>query len=320
MKLEYGIIIVVGIFASVSLGLIISNPDETPQSISFSKHSEELVQMNELSKKYHLMENEQKFDESKKQMQEKLKEISLDYMGLKIAHVELLEGYYPFQNSTHWEERFDLEPSSVCDFESVIPLHMQKLSETENFKIFTKKYATHNLELSIQDERTYQSNIHYGLFVTNTQNQSASTYFHLSSCTNEITDKESLFLHCFDGDTGYRYATHNYDDIISSYSNGEFCNIVLDPWRQSLYDYSQTLNEKQRQLQQESMENNFEDDYESQSAFFTEMNRQGELGNIVGVMVRGKFDDTSTQDMIKQYEKQYGSLSDELLELIEKRK
>jgi len=106
---------------------------------------------------------------------------------------------------------------------------MQILTQTENFERFTKKYSTYDLELSIQDERSQQSNIHYGLFATNSKNQSASTYFHLSSCTNEITDTETLFLHCYDGDTDNRFRTRNYDDIVSSYSNGDFCKIVLDP-------------------------------------------------------------------------------------------
>ena len=72
-------------------------------------------------------------------MQEKLKEVSSDYLGLNISNMELLEGYYPFQNATYWEKRFDLEPSSVCDFERIIPLHMQIISKTDNFKIFTKE-------------------------------------------------------------------------------------------------------------------------------------------------------------------------------------
>lgn len=315
MKLEYGIIIVVGVFASVSMALIMSNPYETPNSTSFEKHFDELVQLNELSKKYHLTEDAQRFENSKRLMQEKIKEISLDYMGLKIEHVELLERYYPFQNSTYWAERFDLDPSSICDFESVIPLHMQKLTQTENFERFTKKYGSYNLELSIQDERSHQSNIHYGLFATNNKNQSASTYFHLSSCSNEITDKEPLFLHCFDGDTDYRFVTHNYDDIVSSYSNGEFCKIILDSWRQSIFDYSQVLHEKQNLLHQESMKNMA--DQESQLKLLTEMNKLDELRSIVGLIFHGKFDEQNTQNMIKQYEKQYGSLPVELLEIIE---
>ena len=37
-------------------------------------------------------------------------------------------------------------------------------------------------------------------------------------------------------------------------------------------------------------------------------------------MVHGKFDGKVIQEKIKQYEKQYGDLPEELLELIEKRK
>ena len=317
MKTEFYIIIIMVLLTSATFFLIYQNPNDTPKLTSFEKHSDELVQLNELSKKYHLAEDAQRFENSKELMQEKIKDISLDYMVLEIAHVELLEGYYPFQNSTYWAERFGLEPSSVCDFERVIPLHMQKLSQTENFERFTKKYGTYNLELSIQDERSHKSNIHYGLFATNSKNQSASTYFHLSSCTNEITDSARLFLNCFDGNTDYRFATHNYDDIVSSYSNGEFCKIVLDPWRQSIFDYSQVLREKQKLLHQESMQNMA--DQESQKKLLIEMNKQGELRTLVGTILYDKFDEQGTHDMIKQYEKQYGSLPDELLELIEKR-
>ena len=123
-----------------------------------------------------------------------------------------------------------------------------------------------------------------------------------------------MFLHCYDGDTDNRFRTRNYDDIVSSYSNGDFCKIVLDPWRQSVYDYSQVLREKQRELQEELMIDDM--DYESHVNFFAEMNKLGEQQNIVGKIVYGKFDEPDTQDMIEQYEKQYGSLPDKLLELM----
>ena len=102
MKTEFNIIIIMILLASFTLFLIYQNPDETPKSISFEKHSNELVQMNQLSKKYQLMEDTQKFDESKRLMQEKIKEISSNYLGLDITHVELMDGYYPFQNATQF--------------------------------------------------------------------------------------------------------------------------------------------------------------------------------------------------------------------------
>lgn len=124
-------------------------------------------------------------------------------------------------------------------------------------------------------------------------------------------------MHCYGGNNDYRFVTHNHDDIISSYSNGEFCKIELDSWRQSIFDYSKTLHEKRRQLEKELTENVV--DPESQLKFISEMEIQGDLDGIVWSMIHGKFDEQSTQNKIKQYEKQYGSLPDELLELIEEK-
>ena len=97
-----------------------------------------------------------------------------------------------------------------------------------------------------------------------------------------------------------------------------FCKIELDPWRQSIYEYAQKLNEKRKAFEMEQMMSI--EDYEDQWQVLGEMNRQGDLGNIVWNIVHGKFDDQKTQEMIKSYAEQHGSLPEELLELIEKRK
>jgi len=316
MKTEFNIIIVMALLVSAVLILVSQNPNETPKLLSFEKYSNDIVEINEKSKKYKLVDDEIKFNATKKLMQEKIKKISLDFMGLKISNVELLDGYYPFQDPHSVVERFDLEELSVCSFEQKIPLHLQTISQTENFQMFTKKYSSYKLELTIMDERSYLSNVHYGLIAFNHENQFASTYFHVDSCTDEITDKEPYHLNCFDGNDDYSYSTFNTDDILSSFSSVEFCKIKLDSWRQSLYDYSKTLQEKQRQLEMKLIAS------EDQVAFgppFSEMNILGDLRNIVANMVHGKFDDQSTHEMIKKYEKQNGSLPKELLELIENR-
>ena len=158
----------------------------------------------------------------KKLMHEKLQEVFLDYLEIKISEVTLLEGQYPFWDVQSRIDRYDLEPSSICGFEQNIPLHMQKISQTDNFQKFAKKYSPHILELIIMDERNTIPNIHYGLIATSNQNQSASTYFHLDSCINEITDEEPYHLNCFDGNNNYRFGTFNTDDILSSFSNTSF--------------------------------------------------------------------------------------------------
>lgn len=317
MKIEFNIIVILILLTSTTLFLIYQNPDDTPNSSSFEKHSDDLVQINENSKKYQLLDDVQKFDESKKLMQEKLKTISMDYLEIKILDVTLLEGQYPFWDVQYRIDKFDLESSSICDFEQNMPLHLQKIAQTENFQRFAKKYSSHALELIIMDERNAISNIHYGLIATNEKNQGASTYFHLDSCTNEITDKNPYHLNCFDDDNDYRFATSNYEHVLSSYSNNHFCKIELDLWRQSLYDYSKILQEKQRQLEIESMADTV--DQESHWKFFSEMNKQGKLGNLVAYMIHNSFDEQSLQEKIEQYENQFGNIPDELSELIEKR-
>lgn len=317
MKTEYLVIIIMALLASSALFLISQNPDESPKLRSFEKYSDEIIQINQESKKYELANDMQNYNASKKLMEEKLKDVSFDYLGIKISDVLLLDGYYPFKDVGYRIEKFDLEPSSICDFEKDIPLHMQKISQTANFQMFAKKYSSYPVELDLFDERNDISNIHYGLIATNGKNQSASTYFHLDSCTNEMSDKSPYFLNCFDGNNDYRFATFNTDHVLSSYSNGDFCNVELDSWRQSLFEYSETLREKQQELEMESMEKT--DDPEFQWEFISAMNKQGDLGNLVAFMIHNNFDEQSLQEKIQEYEKQYGSLPEELLDLIEKR-
>jgi len=66
MKTEFNIILIMIILASATLFLIYQNPDQTPKSLSLEKYSSEIAQINEKSKKYQLIEDVQKFDESKK--------------------------------------------------------------------------------------------------------------------------------------------------------------------------------------------------------------------------------------------------------------
>ncbi len=318
MKTEFGIIVLVAIIASATLFFIYQNPNEIPKSMSFKKQTSEIIQINENSKKYKLDNDMQQFNASKKLMEEKLKELSWDLLGIKISKVTLLEGQYPFLTVQERAEKFDLDPSSVCAFEQNIPLQLQKISQIDNFQMFSKKYRSHTIELDIFDERNDISNIHYGLIATNDNEQSASTFFHLDTCTNKITDKQPYSLNCFDANSDYKFATFNTDDVLSSYSNGHFCKIELDPWRQSLHEYSLTLREQLRQLEQESMTGIV--DQESHWKFISEMNKLGDLGNLVAQVTHYNYDEQGLQEKIEQYEKQYGSIPEELSELMEKRK
>ena len=117
MKTEYKIIAIMIFLASSTLFLIYQNPNESPKSKSFEKHSDEIVQINEKLKKYQLTNDMQNFNVSKRLMHEKLKDVSLDYLEIKISEVTLLEEQYPFWDVQYRVDRFDLESSSICGFE-----------------------------------------------------------------------------------------------------------------------------------------------------------------------------------------------------------
>ena len=134
MKTEFKIISIMIILACVTLFLIYPDPDVSPNLSSYQNDSKELVSLNEQSKKHQL--DDVQFESSKELMVQKLKEISPQYMGIKISDV-WMEGYYPFRDTTEMAQRFDFDVSSICNFEANIPLHLKVLSQTENFKKFT---------------------------------------------------------------------------------------------------------------------------------------------------------------------------------------
>lgn len=317
MRAEFRLVFIMALLTSATLFLILQSPDGTPESLLLEKHSREIVQINEDSKNYHLLGDAQGLNDSKKSMQEKLKEASLAHMGLEVSSVDLIDGHYPFEDSQAAAERFGLEPSSVCSFAQSIPLHMKKISQTENFGLFAKKYSQYPIELYIMDERSYRSNVHYGLSASSPEGHRASTYFHIDSCTGERTDGEPYFLHCPYDSNGHIFVSYNYEDIVASISSSYFCKIELDPWRQSLYEYSQSLREERRQFQTEWQPET--PDMESHLEFVSELERQLDLEDIIWWIVQGRFDEQGTQDMIRQYELQYGSMPEDLLELIGKR-
>ena len=115
MKTEFRIIVLMAIVTFTTLLFIYQNPNEIPKSMYFTKQTNEIIQINENSKKYKTNYDIQLFNASKKQMEEKLKELSSDLLGIKISKVTLLEGQYPFLTVQERAEKFDLESFlSVC--------------------------------------------------------------------------------------------------------------------------------------------------------------------------------------------------------------
>ena len=64
MKTEFNILIIMTVLVSATLFLIHQNPDEIPQSMAFQKYSNEIIQIDEKSKEYQLINDVQNFNES----------------------------------------------------------------------------------------------------------------------------------------------------------------------------------------------------------------------------------------------------------------
>jgi len=212
MKTEFRLILVMSILVSATLFLIYQNPDETPKSLVFEKYSNELVQINEQSKKY--LDDVPKFNESKDLMQEKIKDIATDSLGIDIAMSDIHNSYFPIKKGSQIDITGTKESFQICDVVENIPIHLQEIRKSRMFQMFAKKYSAYPIELFLQDERMHNSEFHYGLIATSGNEKSALTYFHANSCTNEITDLDDYFLSCH-----YRedvFGTKNKDDIVAS--------------------------------------------------------------------------------------------------------
>ena len=130
--------------------------------------------------------------------------------------------YLPFRNSS------DIKPLregvEICDLNGNIPYHLYDISKTQRFKDFAAKYSGYHVTLFVNDERVHVSSMHYGLSAISQNNKTASTYFHVNTCTGKITDTDKYFLMCGDEQKGATYALKK-KDVIASLRHSDFCTI-----------------------------------------------------------------------------------------------
>ena len=143
--------------------------------------------------------------------------------------IELYDSFFPFTNGSEIKIPEDKESFQTCNVVENIPDHLEKICHAKLFQMFAEKYSGYEMELSLQDERMYNGEFHYGLIAkSEDRTQSALTYFHANTCTNEITDIDDYFLSCHNGED-YIFGTKNHNDIIASLEHEDFCIIPLDP-------------------------------------------------------------------------------------------
>ncbi|NNL58782.1 MAG: hypothetical protein HKP31_04900, partial [Nitrosopumilus sp.] len=280
-------------------------------------HGNALYEINQQALTYQENGNHEKFDEQIIKMQETIEEIARDSLGLSIYASDVHQAFFPLTEGSKVEIPQGKEPFQICNIAENIPIHLQNIGKTERFRLFAEKYSDYPIELFLQDERRNDSLFHYGLIANSDDGRTALTFFHADSCTNQIADSERYYLSCHDDAKHNIFGTINKKDILASLSHPDFCTIPLDTWRQSVYDYNQETKEQ--------LENHLptiktiDKSYKSVSAYQLESHRLDLLSEISIMYVMAE-DEQIIEEKIIQYNKQFGALPDELLQLIEQRK
>lgn len=307
---------------AVSMAIFDGNVSSTKDIDSSSKNNLEkngeiLYEINKQAIIYQTNNDQEKFVKQASLMQEKITEIARKSLGLNIFISDDFLGYYPLSRDSKVEITRDMQISKICNIAENIPLHLQKIRETKKFQLFAEKYFEYPIELNLQDERGHDSLFHYGLIANSDDGRTALTFFHVNTCTNQITDSDSYFLSCHE-DSKYKiFGTINKDDILASLNHPDFCTIPLDSWRQSVYDYNQKIQEKLDEHMQtiESTDKS----YESVSVYESEHKRLGLLRDISMMYVMDVSTEQEIEEKRKQYNNLFGPLPEEFLQILEKR-
>ena len=317
MKSRYKITIV-SITCAITAILVFGSIIFSQSNTLMKSDAEILDEINTIATTYQKNDDNEKFDEQMSIMKEKQKEIASKILGIKISGAYVAEGWnFPFKESyevTIVNPEFK-EPT--CNIPERIPMHLQKIQQSEMFQMFVGKYSQHQLTIDISDERYGKGLVHYDLIATSDGGSfTARTYFHLDSCTDEM--KWPYFLLCKDTKSEEYLSTRIKSEIISSLENNNFCNIKFEPWHQDLRDYQAKISEELDRLVKGEV--TIDSEGISSQKFFSDFQRLGLLNDIIRYYESDNADSEKMQDDITEYNKKFGSLPDELLELIEKRK
>ncbi len=259
-----------------------------------------------------------KFSQQMILMQEKQTEVASRYLGIKISDAYIFEDYnFPFRDASEITLVDPQSQTAICDVAPNIPAQLMQIRDSEMFPIFIEKYSQHPIILEISDERNHIYMVHYTIIATlENENRTASTYFHVDSCSNQPTENY-YNLHCYYGTPGEFTHTNLKEEVISSLEDAEFCTIYLEPWKQDLLEYNKKISEQIdrhfEKLDSIKEEANFEEVME----FNLELDRFVLLGHLVDEAMEKDFEGEQMQKMMKQYNETYGDLPEEFLSLIE---
>ena len=265
---------------------------------------------------YHKNNDKEKIDEQRILMKDIIKEIANNSFEVKITKVNLENNYFPFLPASELKPVDPESTKPICDFSSSIPVHLQKIPETEMFQLFMEKYSEFPIELYVQDERRHGSAIHYGIYSTSDDgNYSAGTWIHVDSCDNEPSSP--YIISCFDSIKKDVMTATTKERVLSSLEHEEFCTVPLDSWHQAVYDYGKVISEQTSNHFQKA--ETMSKDFETVMKFQNELERFSALSDIVNSMYQDE-SINAIEKSIQEYNVKYGLIPDKLQELFEQRK
>lgn len=250
-------------------------------------------------------------------MQDKIETLAQKSLGIQKITVILEDAYFPFRDPSEVKQFDEDNPIPVCDITPKIPAHLEQIQDTEMFSLFIEKYRGYPIEIFIQDERNFESTVHYSIVApTRDGNHSASTWFHINSCNDEMSVPYNLS--CNDRQNRDIVHTRYKNEIIASLESDEFCKIQMEPWREDLHKYSKQISQQVRK-HLENLETIADqpDNYEPMMEFHNEMQRFDLLGDIINEAMKGKTEESRLSEMIKQYNDSFGELPSDLVKLID---
>jgi len=311
-------IVTVGILCifAVLLGMFGNIPHDLSSDNSQEKIDvEALSEINQLGLLYQKNEDVEKFEEQMKLMQEKQKEIASHYLGINISDVYMKEKWnFPFREPSDVTINIPEFKKPLCKIPENIPSHLQNIRQSEVFQMFAEKYFQHAIMIDISDERYHGGLVHYDLIATSDNKEyTASTNFHFDSCTSEMMWSNNLS--CRDTRNDERMYTEIKSEIYSSFKSEEFCNIELEPWHQSIRDYQLKISMEIDELMKKNTHT-----LSDQIKMASDLQRLGLLIDIARHYDSGGLEPEKAQDDLKEYDKIFGSLPEELLQLIDEQK
>ncbi len=327
MNIKFLITLIVTIIIIISLTILFFDDNLFTENKKIMKSDEEILhEINLQATTYKNNNDEKNYHEQVLLFEEKIKQNAINFLNMNIidVSVDLTDPEtgvgsfnFPFRNSSEVKISPDKESFLICDIPEKIPTHLKKFLDEPIFEMFSQKYSKYDTELTIIDERGLDSQIHYDIYTTSEDGLfSASTTFHVNTCTDEIQEDFPL-LSCRNVVDNEIHQSFNQDDIIASLNLTDFCTIPLDSWRNSIHEYGKTIQKQRLDLFDTSFEPK---NHDVMRQMGDEHERLDSLRGITFLIVNNGLDSKITQDKIQEYNEKFDSLPGDLLELIDKSK